>query len=66
MMIKINGKEHSWYEGMTIKDLLKNLNNSHRYAVVRINEKHISRPYFEKTLVPDNSEVFLIPMIAGG
>jgi thiamine biosynthesis protein ThiS len=65
-MIKINGKEHSWYEGMTIKDLLKNLNNSHLYAVVRINEKHISMPYFEKTLVPDNSEVFLIPMIAGG
>ncbi|MBW2055034.1 MAG: MoaD/ThiS family protein [Deltaproteobacteria bacterium] len=65
-MIKINGKEHSWYEGMTIKDLLKNLNNAHLYAVVRINEKHISMPYFEKTLVPDNSEVFLIPMIAGG
>jgi len=65
-MIKINGKEHSWYEGMTIKDLLKNLNNSHLYAVVRINEKHISMPYFEKTLIPDNSEVFLIPMIAGG
>lgn len=65
-MIKINGKEHFWYEGMTIKDLLKNLNNSHLYAMVRINEKHISMPYFEKTLVPDNSEVFLIPMIAGG
>ena len=65
-MIKINGKEHSWYQGMTIKDLLKNLNNAHLYAVVRINEKHISMPYFEKTLVPDNSEVFLIPMIAGG
>jgi thiamine biosynthesis protein ThiS len=66
MMIRINGKEHFWYQGMTIKDLLQNLNNSHRYAVVRINEKHISRPYFEKTLVPDNSEVFLIPMVAGG
>jgi thiamine biosynthesis protein ThiS len=65
-MIKINGKEHPWYEGMTIKDLLKNLSNSHLYAVIRINEKHISKPYFEKTLVPDNSEVFLIPMIAGG
>jgi thiamine biosynthesis protein ThiS len=66
MMIKINGKQHSWYEGMTIKDLLKNLDNSNLYAVVRINDKHISRPCFEKTLVPDNAEVFLIPMIAGG
>jgi thiamine biosynthesis protein ThiS len=66
MMIKINGKAHSWYEGMTVKDLLQHLNNSHLYAVVRINEKHISKPYFEKTLVPDNAEVFLIPMVAGG
>lgn len=66
MMIKINGKAHAWYEGMTIKDLLKDVNNSHLYAVVRINGKHISRPYFEKTLVPDNAEVFLIPMVAGG
>jgi thiamine biosynthesis protein ThiS len=66
MMIKINGKEYSWYEGMTLKDLLENLDNSHLYAVVRINENHISRPCFEKTPVPDNAEVFLIPMIAGG
>jgi len=66
MMIRVNGKKHSWYEGMTIKDILKDLSDSHLYAVVRINDKHVSRPYFEKTLIPDNSEVFLIPMIAGG
>jgi sulfur carrier protein ThiS len=65
-MIRVNGKNHSWYEGMTIRDLLNYFNKSHLYAVVRINDKHISRPYFEKTLIPDNSEVFLIPMIAGG
>jgi thiamine biosynthesis protein ThiS len=65
-MIKVNGKKHSWYQGMTIKDLLNNFNKSHLYAVVRVNDKHISMPYFEKTLIPDNSEVFLIPMIAGG
>ena len=65
-MIWVNGKKHFWYEGMTIKDLLNNFNKSHLYAVVRINDKHISRPYFEKTLIPDNSEVFLIPMVAGG
>ena len=66
MMIRVNGKKHSWHEGMTIKDILKDLSDSHLYAVVRINDKHISRPHFEKTLIPDNSEVFLILMIAGG
>ena len=65
MMIRVNGKKHSWYEGMTIKDLLKDFNDSHLYAVVRINDKHVSRPNFEKIIIPDNSEVFLIPMIAG-
>jgi sulfur carrier protein ThiS len=51
---------------MTIKDLLEDLEDSHHYAVIRINDKHVSRPYFEKTLIPDNSEVSLISLIAGG
>ncbi len=66
MMIRVNGKKHSWCDGMTIKDLLKDFNDSHFYAVVRINDKYVSRPNFEKIIIPDNSEVFLIPMIAGG
>jgi len=65
-MIRVNGKQQFWYEGMTIQDLLEDLEDSHRYAVIRINDKHVSRPYFEKTLIPDNSEVFLISLIAGG
>jgi len=65
-MIRVNGKRQSWYEGMTIQDLLEDLEDSHHYAVIRINDKHVSRPYFEKTLIPDKSEVFLISLIAGG
>jgi thiamine biosynthesis protein ThiS len=66
MMFRVNGKQRSWYEGMTVADLLKDIGDSHHYAVVRINDKHVSMPYFEKTRIPDNSEVFLIPLIAGG
>lgn len=66
MMVTVDGKQTSWYEGMTIADLLRDLNGSHDYAVVRINDQHFSRPYFGKTLIPDNSEVFLVPMISGG
>jgi thiamine biosynthesis protein ThiS len=65
-MIRVNGKKVSWREGMTVADLLKVLRDSDHYVVVRINEKHVSRPFFEKTLIPDNSDVFLIPMIVGG
>ena len=65
-MIRVNEKKVSWREGMTVADLLKILSDSVHCAVVRINDKHVSRPFFEKTLIPDNSDVFLIPMIVGG
>jgi thiamine biosynthesis protein ThiS len=65
-MITVSGKKLAWREGMTITDLFDELGDSHPYAVVRINETYFTRPNFEKTPVPDGSEVFLIPMVAGG
>lgn len=65
-MITVNGEQHPWSKRMTVADLLKDLGEKHNCVVVRINDKHVSRPYFEKFLVPDNSEIFLLPMIAGG
>ncbi|MBT8350760.1 MAG: MoaD/ThiS family protein [Deltaproteobacteria bacterium] len=65
-MVKVGDKNIAWYEKMTVEDLLNDLNDPYHYVVVRINKKYISRPNFNKTLVPDQSEVFLIPMISGG
>jgi len=65
-MIQVAGKQMAWREGMTISDLLDALEDPHPYAVVRINEQYVTRPNFELTFVPDDAEVFLIPMIAGG
>jgi len=65
-MIRVNGKQHSWREGMTVADLLDELDDSYQYAVVRINDKPVSKPNFEKTLIPDDADVFLLPMVAGG
>ena len=65
-MIKVSDRSIAWYEGMTISDLLDELQDPHPYAVVRIDETYVSRPNFNKTTIPDGSEVFLIPMIAGG
>ncbi len=66
IMIDVNGHKIDWHEGMTISELLAELKDSHPYPVVRIGDTYVSRPNFEKTTVPDNSQVFLIPMIAGG
>ena len=65
-MIQVAGKQMAWREGMTVSDLLDELEDPHPYAVVRINEQYVTRPNFEHTSVPDDAEVFLISMIAGG
>ena len=65
-MIQVADKQMAWQEGMTISDLLDALKDPHPYAVVRINEQYVTRPNFGHTVVPDEAEVFLIPMIAGG
>lgn len=65
-MINVSDKKITWYEGMTISDLLKELDDPHPYSVVRINDTYVSRPNFDNTTIPDDSEVYLIPMVAGG
>ena len=65
-MIKVADHTINWREGMTISDLLIEINDPHPYAVVRINQSYVSRPNFDKTIIPDDAEVYLIPMVAGG
>ncbi|UCE56617.1 MAG: sulfur carrier protein ThiS [Desulfobacterales bacterium] len=65
-MITVSGSNFPWREGMTVADLLKEIDDSQPCAVVRINDTYVSQMNFENTVIPDDSEVFLIPMIAGG
>ena len=65
-MVRVDGRELLWREGMTVADLLKDLDDSYPYAVARIRERIISRPDFDKVTIPRDSEVFLIPLISGG
>ncbi len=65
-MIKVNGEKHPWRKGMTIHDLLQELDNSHHYVVVRMNDNLVSKPNFDQTLIQDDAEIFLLPMVAGG
>ena len=66
-MIRVAGKERQWREGMTVADVLKELCCEYAAClVVRVNDHYISRPNFDRTSIPDNAQIFLIPMIAGG
>ncbi len=65
-MITIGKEKISWEKGMTVAQVLETVEDGHKYAVVRVNGKLISRPNFEKTPVPDRAEFIPVPMIAGG
>ncbi len=65
-MIRVDGNQVPWKEGITISILLDEIIESGKYAVVRLNGRTVSRPNFKTTHIPDDSEVILIPMIAGG
>ena len=65
-MISVADKKIPWHDGITVADIIAELDDGHLYAVVRINEEFISRPNFASTRVPDGAEIFLIPMVAGG
>lgn len=65
-MIRVADREHPWRPGLTLADLLAEIDAPETVPVVRIGEQYVSRPNFARTPVPDGVEVFLIPMIAGG
>ena len=65
-MITLDGERRPWHGGMTVSQLLQEITDAHQYAVIKINGRYVSRPSFDTYVIPDNAEIYLIPMIAGG
>lgn len=65
-MITVNDEKVPWWDGMTVTDLLNGLEDAAPYAVVRVNDKYVSKPNFDVHEIPDNAEIYLIPMVVGG
>ena len=65
-MITLNGEQVPWKSEMTVSHLLQEIADTHQYAVIKINGRYVSRPSFDTHVIPDNAEIYLIPMIAGG
>lgn len=65
-MIHVGEQKLIWHPDLTLEKLLLRLENSQHIAVVRLNGRLVSRPNFATTRVPDQAEVILLPMIAGG
>ena len=65
-MIDVDERKVPWDETMTIASLLQTLENVKFCAVVRLNGRLVSSPEFERTRVPDNAIIQLLPLVAGG
>ena len=65
-MIKVGNKYVGWREGMTMAQLLADLGDERRYPAARVNGETILSADFQKTFIPDDAEVYLLPMMAGG
>jgi len=65
-MVRVDGRELAWQEGMTVADVLEALGDSYAYAVARVGENIVTAPHFTSAAVPDDTDVFLLPLVAGG
>jgi thiamine biosynthesis protein ThiS len=65
MMIEVQNMKIPWKRGMTVSDLLDDLDDPYPYAVVKIDGRIVCRPEFDTTPVPDGSKINLVPLVAG-
>ena len=65
-MVTVNGAHIGWREGMTVADLLEEIGDGRECPVVRLNSTLVARPDFHKAPVPDDTEIHLLHLIAGG
>ena len=65
-MVRVDGRQIDWHEGMTVADLLRELGDGHRCPVVRLGDRLITHAHFHNSPVPDDAELHLLHLIAGG
>jgi thiamine biosynthesis protein ThiS len=65
-MIQVDDTPVTWHQGMTIADLLEQMEDTGFCSVVRLNGKLVSSPRFHETSIPDESIIRLLPLVAGG
>ena len=66
-MITVNKQHHlPWYDGMTVRDVLTAMNYTFPQIIVVINDAVVRHDAYDTTTVPDNADVRVVHMIAGG
>ncbi|WP_432402677.1 sulfur carrier protein ThiS [Wukongibacter sp. M2B1] len=65
-MIKVNGRDFKWEEGMTIEKLLEKKRYTFSKIIVRVNGVLIKKEAWTDTIINDGDDVKAIHVFAGG
>lgn len=65
-MIKVNGKELPWAEGLTVRQVLIHKGYTFPLLVVKLNGVSIPKDKYDTTLVQDGDQLQVIHLISGG
>jgi len=65
-MITAKGKRLEWQPGLTVRDVLATLGYNFPSVLVRVNGTIVRRKVWDDTVVPDEAEVEVRPIVAGG
>ena len=65
-MIKLNGKDYPWEEGLTVEKLLEKKGYTFPMIIVRINDKVIEREDYATTIINDGDNVEALHIFGGG
>jgi len=65
-MITAKGKKLDWHEGLTVREVLDTLGYNFPSVLVRVNGRIIRRKDWEASIVPDEADVEVRPIVAGG
>lgn len=65
-LIKVNNRDHEWKKGMTVQDVLEELNYTYPVLVVMVRGEHIDKSMYPNTIIYDGDEVKILHPICGG
>ena len=65
-MITAKGKRLEWHQGLTVRDILDTLGYNYPSVLVRVNGTIVRRKVWDGTVVPDEAEIEVLPIVAGG
>jgi len=65
-MIKVNGKEFPWEEGMTVRRLLELKKYAYPRIMVKINGQFVKDEDFDTAVIHHGDDVQCIHLMAGG